>query len=108
VIRTLLVTIIVEGTVGLGYSIWRKKPIVPLFITSVIANLLTQSLLWIVLSLFYRHYLTALFVAEFLIWMIESVLLYSFRFNRLSVRESLFLSFMMNLSSFALGWLLPI
>ena len=107
-IRTLLVTIIVEGAVALAYSILRKKPIGPVFITSVIANLITQSLLWIVLNLFFQHYLVTLFVAEILIWMIESVLLYSFRLNRLSVRESLVLSLMMNLSSFALGWLLPI
>ena len=107
-IRTLPITIIVEGAVALAYSIWRKKPIVPIFIISVIANLLTQSLLWIVLNIFFQHYLVTLFVAEILIWMIESVLLYGFRFNQLSAKESLFLSLMMNLSSFALGWLLPI
>ena len=107
-IRTLLVTIIIEGVVGLAYSIWRKKPIGPIFITSVIANLITQSLLRIMLSIFYQHYLLILFIAEFLIWIIESALLYGFRFNQLSIRESLLLSFMMNLSSFALGWLLPI
>ena len=108
VIRTLLVTIIIEGAVALVYSIWRKKPIGPIFITSVIANLITQSLLWIVLNLFFQHYLVTLIIAEIIIWMIESVLLYGFRFNQLSAKESLFLSLMMNLSSFALGWLLPI
>ena len=108
VIHTLLVTIIVEGAVGLAYSLWRKKPIVPILITSIFANLLTQSFLWIALSIFFHHYLTTLFIAEILIWIIESVLYYRLRFNQLSVRESLFLSLIMNLSSFAFGLFLPV
>ena len=107
-INTLLITIIVEGAVGLAFSLWRKKPIALILITSIFANLLTQSLLWIALRLFFQHYLTTLFIAEILIWIFESILYYSLRFNQLSVRESLFLSLIMNLSSFALGLFLPI
>jgi hypothetical protein len=105
---TLAITVVVEGTVCLVYSIWRKKPVRPILLTSVFANLITQSLLWVVLSLFYQHYLLALLVAEIFIWMIEGYLLYGLRSNQLKVRESLFLSLIMNLSSFALGWFLPI
>lgn len=105
---TLLVTIIVEGVVVLGYSIWRKKPVGPILLTSILANLITQSLLWIALSLFFQYYLALLLIAEIIIWMIESISLYGFRFNQLSAREALLLSLVMNLSSFALGWLLPI
>ena len=93
---------------GLAYSLWRKKPIVPILITSIFANLLTQSFLWIALSIFFQHYLTILLIAEILVWIIESALYYSLRFNQLSVRESLFLSLIMNLSSFAFGLFLPV
>ena len=96
-----------EGVVVIGYSIWRTKPIVPILLTSIFANVITQSLLWIGLNLFYNDYLITLCAAEILIWIIESVLLYSFRFNQLKISEALFLSLMMNLSSFGVGWFLP-
>jgi hypothetical protein len=35
-------------------------------------------------------------------------LLYALRFNQLNAREALFLSLVMNLSSFAFGWFLPV
>ena len=107
-IATLLVTIIVEGVVVVGYSIWRRKPVCPILFTSVWVNLLTQSLLWLVLNLFFQHYLIALFVAEILIWMIESVLLYSLPANQLRFADAALLSLSMNLVSFAFGWFLPI
>lgn len=107
-IQTLAITILVEGVVCLVYSIWRKKPVLPILITSLLANLITQSLLWAVLSLFYQHYLVALLIAEIAIWLIEGRLFYSLRANRLGGGESLLLSMMMNLSSFGFGWLWPI
>jgi hypothetical protein len=108
VIDTLVITILVEGVVCLGYSIWRRKPIGPIFITSVFVNLITQSLLWVALSLFYQYYLATLLVAEVLIWAMEGYLLYGWRLNRLKIGEALILSLMMNLSSFGIGWFLPI
>jgi len=107
-IPTLLITVIAEGGVVTGYSLWRRKPLRPILFTSVWVNLITQSLLWVGLNLFFRHYLIALLVAEILIWMIESVLLYSVPANRLCFTDALLLSLSMNLTSFALGWFLPI
>lgn len=97
-----------EGVVGLAYSIWRKKPLRPILITCIFANLITQSLLWIALNHFFRHYLATLLIAEVLIWMIESVLLYYFPANQLRLREAALLSLLMNLTSFAVGWFLPV
>jgi hypothetical protein len=108
VIKTLAITILVEGMVCLGYSIWRRKPNGSIFITSIFINLITQSLLWITLNLFYNHYLITLCVAEIFIWVIESFVLYGLRFNQLKVREAFVLSLMMNLSSFGVGWFLPV
>jgi hypothetical protein len=107
VIRSLPFTILVEGAVGLGYALWHKKPVGAILITSVIANLITQSLLWIALLIFFQHYLAALWIAEVLIWALESLLFHALRSNQLSLREALFLSLVMNLSSFGLGWFLP-
>jgi hypothetical protein len=107
-IATLLFTIIVEGIVVLGYSIWRKKPLGPILFTSIIANVITQSFLWVVLTLFFRHYLIVLFVTEILIGIIESILLYRFTANQLRLQEAVLISLSMNLASFALGWSLPI
>ena len=52
--------------------------------------------------------MVTLLIAEILIWIIESVLLYSIRPNHLDFKEAIFLSLGMNATSFALGWLLPI
>jgi hypothetical protein len=105
---SLVITIIAEGAVVIGYSIWHRKPLRPILITSVCINLITQSVLWVVLHLFFRHYLIALLVDEVLIWMIESVLLYSIPTNQLRFTDAIVLSLIMNLASFALGWFLPI
>jgi hypothetical protein len=108
VIATLLITIVTEGALVLGYSLWRRKPAVPILLTSIFANLFTQSLLWIGLNLFFQYYLLILFVAEIFIWAIESVLLYRVPANQLKLREAVFLSLIINLTSFGLGWLLPV
>ena len=107
-IYTLLFTIVVECAVVVGYSTWRAKPTAPILLTSIFANLITQSLLWIGLNLFFDHYLITLFIAEILIWIIESVLLHLYSANRLDLKESTLLSLMMNLISFGIGWFLPI
>jgi hypothetical protein len=107
-ILTLFVTLLLEGAVVSGYCVWRKKPLQPLLFSSICINLFTQSLLWIVLSLFFRQYLITLIIAEFLIWMGESVLFYSIRGNRLHFKTAPLLSFAMNLASFGVGWFLPV
>lgn len=69
---------------------------------------MTQSFLWVVLSLFFQDYLITLLIAEILIWIIESLLLYSIPVNHFRFKEALLLSLSMNVSSFVLGWFLPV
>jgi hypothetical protein len=107
-ILTLVVTILVEGIIVSGYSIWRKKPLGPILFTSLIANLITQSFLWIVVNLFFRQYLVTLLAAEVFIWIIEGFVLRFVPANQLTFTEAISLSLSMNLLSFALGWVLPI
>lgn len=107
-IITLLITIVVETIVVIGYCTWRDKPRLPVVYTSIAANLVTQSLLWIALLIFFRHYLPTLLIAEGLIWILESLLLYFVPANQLYFWDALFLSLGMNLASFGVGWVLPL
>jgi len=107
-ILTLVITIFIEGIIVSGYCIWLRKPLGPVLLTSVAANLITQSLLWIGLNIFFQKYLIVLLVSEILIWLIESFLLSSFPGNKLRFKDAILLAFLMNLASFAFGWFLPV
>ena len=105
---SLLFTILVEGLVVLGYAAWQKKPAGRLLLASVIMNVGTQSILWLALNLFTGYYLATLAVAEPLIWLIESACLVGFPGTRLTWKESIWLSLIMNLASLGLGWFMPL
>lgn len=107
-ILTLSLTLVLESFFAAGFCHWRRKPFKSIFLIAGFANLLTQSLLWLALNLFYRHYLPALFLAEAAIWLLEGAILYFIPSNRLSWPEALLLSLGMNLASFGLGWFLPV
>jgi hypothetical protein len=107
-IVTLLITILVEGSVVIGYSLWRKKPVYPTLLTSICGNLVTQSLLWTILKLFFSYYVMTLIVAELFVWIIESILLYAVSANKLRFANAVLLSLGMYLFSFGLGWVLPV
>ena len=106
-IITLLITVFIESSIALGYCVWRQKPIRPILLTSICANIITQSLLWLVLNVFFQQYLIALLVAEIFIWGVEGLALYFIQANQLQPAEALSLSLAMNLASFAIGWFLP-
>ena len=107
-IVTLFITVIIESFVVIGYCLWRKKPLLPILFTSICGNLITQSLLWIVLNLFFQEYLATLLTTEILIWFIEGLLFSFIPANQLRFSEAVFLSLSMNLLSFAAGWALPV
>lgn len=107
-IPTLLLSILIEGIIAIGYSRWRRNPAGRLLLALVAANVSTQLLLWAVLNLAPGHYLPILFSAEALIWMIEGVILYLFPGTELGLREALMLSLVLNLASFGIGWFLPV
>lgn len=101
-------TIIVEGLVVVAYALWKRKPVGRILLASILVNILTQSILWVVLNLFFARYLSALLISEFFIWLIESAFLRFFPGTQLGWKESILLSLVMNLSSFGLGWFLPV
>jgi hypothetical protein len=108
VIATLAITFLIESVVVTAYAIWRRKPLKYLLLSSLCANLFTQSFLWGALNLFPLHNLVTLFIAEVYILGMEAAILYLFRYNQLKLREAILLSLVMNLASFGIGWLLPI
>ncbi|MGD0610412.1 MAG: hypothetical protein ABSB41_02775 [Anaerolineales bacterium] len=107
-IATLLITILIEGLVCAGYAFRYKKPLRPILVTCLFANLFTQPLLWLVLETLFVHYLAALLAAELAIVGIEAMLLYVVPNNRLRWQDALILSLAMNLASFFAGWFLPV
>ena len=104
---SLLSTLALEGLVGVGFALWRKKPVKSLFLSSLLVNGITQPLLWLWLMISYRQYLRALLVAEGLIFVGEAMLLKRTPANRLSGREAFLLSLLMNGVSFGIGLMLP-
>jgi hypothetical protein len=107
VIVTLAITILIESAIIVGYARWRKRHLTHLLLSGILANLITQSILWIVLNKFSDHYLTVLLVSEICIWWIEGLFLYLYPYNKLKLGEALALSLAMNLASFTIGWFLP-
>ena len=107
-ITTLAITIFIESVIIAGYALWRKKPLAHLLLSSILANLFTQFALWVTLNVFTDHYLITLFIVEICIWGIKGAILYLYRYNRLNPGEALFLSLVMNLASFGIGWFLPV
>jgi hypothetical protein len=108
VIFTLTVTIFIEGLIAFIYSRWREKPLPPILLTSLFANLITQSLLWIALLLFFRQYWLVLIMMEIFIWLLESFIFYRIHANQLTIKESMSLSLAINLASFSVGLFLPV
>jgi hypothetical protein len=108
VIATLAITILVESTFVVAFAIYRRKPLKHILLSSLFANLFTQSILWGALISFPRRYLEALFIAEIFIWGLEAAILYLYRYNRLKLAEAILLSLAMNLASFGIGWFLPV
>jgi len=73
-------------------------------LVTTLANIATQCLLWSILTRYYEHYLLALFTAEAAIWLLEALALHLC----LPTRRALTLSLLLNATSFAVGWFLPI
>ncbi len=103
-IVTLSLTLLIESILVLAFAVWRRKPAGGLWLTCLTANLITQSLLWLALSLFFRHYWPTLLLMEIIIWLVEGLIYHRIRANRLTLRESFLLSLAANLTSFMAGF----
>jgi len=106
---TLPVTLLLEGLVAFIYATVKKQPRITLLTLVALASLITQPLLWAVLNLplgadDWLGYL----VAEILIVVIEAGLLYGWRHQTQTFKQSLALSLMLNVVSFIVGLIIPV
>lgn len=86
----------------------QNKPLKSLLLSGLLANLVTQPFLWVWLAVFYRMYWVALLTGEALIFLGEAVLLKLIPDNRLSWREAILLSLLMNSLSLGAGIFLAV
>ena len=107
---TIPATLLVESTIGLLHSIIRKLPKVRVFAIILLANLITQPMLWFVLAATEGMgiTLTLMIILEIAIWLVEALILYFTMRDQMSLIEALGLSLLLNGASVLVGVLLPI
>ena len=107
---TFLATLLVETAAGLLYSIFRKLPKVRLLTIILLANLITQPLLWLVLASTEGMGITfrVMVILEILIWLVEALILFFTMRDQFRLIESLGVSFLLNGASILAGFILGI
>jgi len=107
---TIPATLLIETAIGLLYSIIRKLPKVRLFAIILLANLITQPLLWFVLAATEGMgiTLTLTVILEIVIWLVEALILYFTLRDQMRLIEALGLSLLLNGASMLAGFLVPI
>lgn len=107
---TFLATLLVETAVSLLYSIFRKLPKVRLFTIILLANLITQPLLWLVLASTEGMGITfrVMVILEIVIWLVEALILFFTMRDQFRLIEALGLSFLLNGASILVGVFLAI
>ena len=104
----LAVTIIVELLVGVIYLLWRKRPWLPVLLTILLINMLTQPVVWLVVKNMRLTLCAGTYVLELIVCLLEAWILYRVLRKSVKFSEILLLSLAMNLASFGIGLLFPI
>jgi hypothetical protein len=104
----LMVTIIVELVIGLIYVLWRKRPWLPVLLTILLMNMLTQPVVWLVVKDMRLTMCAGTYVLELIVCLLEAWILYRVLRKSVKFSEILLLSLAMNLASFGIGLLLPL
>ena len=106
---TLPITLLLEGAVAFVYATVKKYSRVTLLTLVALVNLITQPLLWgVVMTRTEGGHWLGYILLEVLILLIEAALLYLLRRKTQTFKESLMLSLLLNVVSFAVGLLLPV
>ncbi|MGD0173288.1 MAG: hypothetical protein ABSC61_02470 [Anaerolineales bacterium] len=105
----LIITLVVELLLGIGYALWRKRSVLIILTVILLLNLITQPVLWITISGFggLNSGFTIL-SAEVVVWLVEAGGLYLSQRTTMRFHEALWVSFALNASSFVVGSLLPL
>ena len=104
----LLVTLVVELLLALVYALWRKRPRTKLLTVVLLMNLLTQPVLWMVVSnISDGAVFLPLAIGEAIVWLVEAGILALALRKQAKFLEALALSLVLNLASFGIGLLFP-
>jgi hypothetical protein len=106
---TMPLTFFIEGLIAGIYAAWRKRSIVTLVSLVLLANVITQPVLWLILVAGGATTpVLSLALAEVFIWWIETMLLYLTQRKTWTFKETVGFSLLLNLISFGIGLLLPV
>jgi hypothetical protein len=107
-LKGILITLVLELSIVLGYALWRKRPVIFLLTVALLMNLFTWIPFRIILgSLSTAQYLAGSIVGEVIIWLAEAGFLAFALRKRAPFWEVLVLSLVLNLASLGIGLLLP-
>ncbi len=107
--RGLIITLVVELLLGLGYALWKKRRVDVILTVILLLNLITQPVLWVTISGFSElSPFLLIFFAEIAVCLVEAGGLYLSQRNSMRFQEALAVSFALNAASFMIGGLLPL
>ncbi len=107
--RGLIITLVVELLLGVGYALWRKRPVDVILTVILLLNLITQPVLWITISgLSGLSPFFLIFFAEIVVCLVEAGGLFLSQRKSMRFQEALWVSFALNAASFIVGSLLPL
>ena len=106
---TFILTLTIEMTLTLAYWRYLKLPDKRLFYGVFLANVFTHPVLVFIQAVdIYPYSMSNLMIAESVIWVVETIIVYYTQKKGLSFKNILALAFILNAASFGIGLLLPI
>ena len=103
------ITALIEIALGIGYALWRKRPVFPLAIVILVMNVFTQFGLWGALETVQAgNSLVFTLILEGGIWLVETFILFFTQRKTLPFKEAALLSLVLNGISFLIGLILPL
>ncbi len=98
------ITLAIEGFLALLYAIFRKRSKITTLTMVALANMITIPILWMGANMLGGENLTLFTaVAEIIIWLVESAILYLTQRDSLPFREALLFSLILNGCSYLIG-----
>ena len=105
---TLPITVLIEILLGVGYAVWRKRPVFPVVVVVLAMNVFTQLGLWGALEASRSgDALAFTLLLEGGIWLVEALVLFFAQRKAMRFKEAALLSLALNAVSFVIGLALP-
>ena len=105
---TLPITVLIEILLGIGYAVWRKRPVFPVMVVVLAMNVFTQLGLWGALETSRSgDALAFTLLLEGGIWLVEALVLFFAQRKTIRFKEAALFSLALNAVSFVVGLALP-